>query len=173
MAPKGDFVRLFLPLQGDLLAYILALGVPAADADDVLQESASVMLAKMDRFEEGTNFRSWAFTVVKLEVRKALAARARRPLSLPEEIYEDLGALAMSETELPTLRFKALTVCLEKLQDRARELIRLRYREGMAAAAIADALQRPVEAVYTSLSRIRKMLHECIARVERAEEHPA
>lgn len=173
MAPKADFVKLFMPIQGDLLAYILAMGVGEADADDVLHESASIMLAKIGGFREGTNFRAWAFAIVKREVMNALRSSSRRPLSLTPPAVEDIERLAMSESEVPTLRFKALNVCVGKLQERSRDLVRMRYKEGMSVASMAEALRRPVEAISTTLSRIRKLLQECIARFERAEGHPA
>ena len=66
MAEQADFAKLFLPLQGDLLAYILAMGVPAVDADDVLQTSATIVLKKIGQFQVGTNFRAWAFSMPSL-----------------------------------------------------------------------------------------------------------
>ncbi|MHC4778795.1 MAG: sigma-70 family RNA polymerase sigma factor [Planctomycetota bacterium] len=173
MAPKADFVKLFMPIQGDLLAYILAMGIREADANDVLQDSASIMLSKIGQFESGTNFRAWAFAIVKREILTAQRARSRRPLSLSAPAVDDIERLAMSDSEIPTLRFKALNVCMGKLQERAKELVRLRYKEGMNAASIAETLKRPVDAIYTTLSRIRKTLQECISRFERTEGHPA
>jgi len=43
----------------------------------------------------------------------------------------------------------------------------------MSVLTMAESLGRPVEAVYVSLSRIRKALLDCILRFERAEGHGA
>lgn len=170
MAEQSDFARLFLPIQADLLAYILTMGVPPEEADDVLQDSASIMLRKMTAFELGTNFRAWAYAVVKREILRALKARAGRPLSLTEAAYDDIAHLATTASEVPTVRLSALTVCLEKVKKSARAILFLRYRDGLDPRKIAATLNRPVDTVYKTLYRIRQSLHLCIERLEQLQE---
>ncbi|MBN1674127.1 MAG: sigma-70 family RNA polymerase sigma factor [Kiritimatiellae bacterium] len=169
MAEKADFLRLFIPLQGDLLAYILSMGVRPEDADDLLQDSATVMFTKIGHFEAGTNFRAWAFKIVRNEILSYFRKGAKRPLRLSEEAFEDIEYLAANETEVPSVRLKALTVCLEKLQEHAKSMVMMRYRDNMTVQAIARVLSRPVDSIYTTMSRIRKSLQECILRFERLE----
>ena len=173
MTSNHDFMRLFLPIQADLLAYILAMGVRADEADDVLQESATVMLQKFGQFQAGTQFRAWAYTIVRNEVLRSLKKTSRRLLTLSPEALQDIEYLAVTETEVPVLRLKALNVCLQKLQTQAATMIQLRYREDLSVGEIAEKLQRPADSIYTSLSRIRKTLFECIRRAENISGEPA
>jgi len=159
-----------LPLQGDLLAYIQARGVPFQDADDVLQDSAGVMLAKIGQFKLGTNFRAWAFAIVKNEILRAFKTITRRPLSLDEGVYETIAVIAENEETVPSIRLKSLNFCLEKLKDKARTLIDLRYRKSLNTSQISKRLNRPVISIYTSLSRIRKQLLDCVSRRELSRE---
>jgi RNA polymerase sigma-70 factor (ECF subfamily) len=161
MATQGDFVRLFLPLQGELLAYVLAQGVPGEDADDVLQTAAVQILNKIGSFQAGTNFRAWAYAFVRNEVLRHFRARPRRALALSEETLREIEDLSTAAEPEP--RLQRLGACLERLQDFARGLISMRYREGLSVKAMADRLGRPVDSVYTTLSRVRKALHECLA----------
>ena len=169
MAQNGEFIRQFMPIQGDLLAYILSMGVAPADAEDVLQDSASIMFSKIDQFQPGTNFRAWAYAIVRNEILRYFSKAKKKPLSLTEEAYDDVEHLATDESEVPSVQLKALLMCLEGLGEQARDMIMKRYRDNMQVKGIADELGRPANSVYVTLSRIRKRLQECITRAEAAE----
>jgi len=66
-------------------------------------------------------------------------------------------------------RFEALKGCLERLPTRQRELLRLRYWQGLSIDEMARLRGRQVNAVYTALSRIRKALERCIEHSLRQE----
>ncbi len=169
MASQEEFVRQFMPLQGDLLAYALSMGVPPEDADDLLQTVALQVFHKIGAFQAGTNFRAWAFAFVKNEVLRHGRASSRRSLRLSEKALLDIEDLATAPDAFPDLRLQRLTRCLERLQDFSRTLLHLRYREGLRVQAIAERLGRPVDSIYTTLSRVRKALQECVARAPAGE----
>jgi RNA polymerase sigma-70 factor (ECF subfamily) len=164
-----DFVRLFMPLQGDLLAYVLARGVPISDAEDVLQNAACVVLAKISDYEHGTNFRAWCYAILRNEVSNHLKKCRRRMLSLSTEAAADIAALAEAQSDGPSAPLTRLNHCLQKLQKKMRDLIRLRYESGMSVQEIAAEIGRPVESVYVTLSRLRKALTTCVGREPAAE----
>jgi RNA polymerase sigma-70 factor (ECF subfamily) len=172
MTQNGEFIRLFMPLQGDLLAYILSMGVNPGDAEDVLQDSASVMFSKIGQFRKGTNFRAWAYTIVRNEILRYFSKAKKKPLSLSDEAYDDIEQLATDESEVPSIQLRALIMCLEGLGDQARDMIMKRYRDNMQVKGIADELGRPANSVYVTLSRIRRKLQECITRAEAVEGRP-
>ncbi len=172
MAQNSEFIRLFMPIQGDLLAYILSMGVRPEDAEDVLQDSASVMFSKIDQFRKGTNFRAWAYAIVRNEILRYFSKAKKRPLSLTDEAYGDIEHLATDEAEVPSIQLRALIMCLEALGDQARDMIMMRYRDNKQVKGIADELGRPANSVYVTLSRIRKKLQECITRAEAGEGEP-
>ena len=60
--------------------------------------------------------------------------------------------------------------CLERMPERSRQLVRLRYEEGMGLSAIAAHTERSVEAVHKALFRIRVALHKCIRHRTMAEK---
>ena len=61
-------------------------------------------------------------------------------------------------------RAEALNRCVGRLGEAARDLLRMRYADGMTAAAIADAQSRTAAAVYQTLSRIHRSLRRCVER---------
>jgi RNA polymerase sigma-70 factor (ECF subfamily) len=164
MVEKADFIKLFMPLQGDLLAYVLSAGVTAESADDVLQTAALQVFNKIEQFQDGTNFRAWAFAFVRNEVLHHFKTHHRRALSLSDEALLEIEALSSDEAAIPGVKIHLLNRCMDKLQVMAREMLMMRYRDGLAVQAIADRLERPVDSIYTTLSRIRKALQICVER---------
>jgi RNA polymerase sigma-70 factor (ECF subfamily) len=59
---------------------------------------------------------------------------------------------------------EALSACLKQITARSRELIDLRYGEQLSPAQVAERISWTVEAVKVGLSRVRKMLRECVQR---------
>jgi RNA polymerase sigma-70 factor (ECF subfamily) len=168
MTDKSTFLKLYLPLQSDLLGYILCTGVSPNSAEDVLQNAAIVLHKKFEQFEAGTNFRAWAYRVVRFEVLKMREWQAKQPMALSEEAMDRLEATALAD-ERPSPRLQALSRCLGRLTDKARSLVRMRYDQRLPVTAIADRLRRPVESIYTTLSRIRKSLQQCVQQAESRE----
>jgi RNA polymerase sigma-70 factor, ECF subfamily len=159
-----DFVKWFMPLQGNLLAYILAIGVPPEDADDVLQDAACVVLHKLAEFQAGTNFRAWAYAIVRNESLNYLKMRKRRMLMLTTEALADIEALVGEAPEEASFPISSLNVCMQKLKQNTRDLLHHRYEKGKSVKQIAEEIGRPVDSVYMTFSRIRRALQKCVER---------
>jgi RNA polymerase sigma-70 factor, ECF subfamily len=159
-----DFIRLFMPLQGELLGYVLARGVPISDAEDVLQNAACIVLAKISAYEHGTNFRAWSYAILRNEVSNHLKKNRRRLLSLSNEAVAHFESMVVAQPDAQSAPLTRLNQCLQKLQKKMRDLIRLRYESGMSVQEIADEVGRPVDSVYVTLSRLRKALTDCVGR---------
>jgi RNA polymerase sigma-70 factor (ECF subfamily) len=59
-------------------------------------------------------------------------------------------------------RQAALESCLERLPEKSRRLLTLRYAEDASVAEVATAVQSTVGAVRVMLFRIRNLLSHCI-----------
>lgn len=153
--------------QAALRAYIISL-MPGVDGvSDVLQETNLVLWEKRAKFEPGTNFGAWAFTIARLEV-KSHRRRLRR-LGLPlldEDLADRLGEqlaeqLARTPGELDE-RLHALDKCVSRLGGSERELIEHRYFTKCSLDEFAANCGRPVESLRVTLFRIRAGLKKCI-----------
>ena len=60
------------------------------------------------------------------------------------------------------LQRAALEICIKKLPDKDRELLRLRYREGGSIQAAAEALHRTTGHVQRLLRNVRGGLLRCV-----------
>ncbi len=70
-----EFTSQLVAVQRRLYAYILTILPNLADADDVLQDTNSVLLRKRKEYAAGTEFGAWACRVAYFEV---LALRKKR-----------------------------------------------------------------------------------------------
>ena len=58
----------------------------------------------------------------------------------------------------------ALALCFERLPERARRVLALRYEGDLSAGEIARRTGRTLDAIYQALSRARAALAACIRR---------
>jgi RNA polymerase sigma-70 factor (ECF subfamily) len=164
MAQTEQFQALFMPIQGELLAHILAVGVAPSDADDVLQDSACIMLRKLGDYRDGTNFRAWAYAIVKNEARNHLRRCNRRPLLLDEQTIAGLEDLSLRTCDAKSGLPERLLACIEKLGAEARRLLDMRYTARESVLSMAAVLGRSADSISVTLSRIRTSLRRCVGQ---------
>lgn len=160
--PSEEFIRAFTQSQRALYLYVLPLLGNASDADEVLQETNVVIWAKWQQFELGTNFLAWARAIARLEVFRFRRSRHHRLAFLGDELLDAVAHRAEIQSDQSEARQRALENCLNKLRPKDRELIRMRYAPGQNGDRVAAKLGRPANSVYQSLSRIRRVLFECV-----------
>lgn len=164
MTSQPDFVAIYedhrLPLRGFLLA---ATGCPH-QADDLLQNVACVLLAKISAYDPSRPFGAWAMGIARLEVLKWRQQRARRREVLSEEAIDLLAETASGQIDILAERLALLPDCIGALRESARRLIAMRYDEGLAAKAVAARVGKTPAAIDMALSRIRRTLHDCISK---------
>lgn len=171
--PGQEFVQEFTRGQRRLYLYILAQVGRPTDAEEVLQDTNLVIWRKARQFTPGTSFFAWSSRIATYEVLKLRERRGRDKLRFTSEFVEVIAAEAAETGENWEDRRQALAVCLAKLRPRDRELIERRYAPGENGKSVAEDLGRPINAVYQSLGRIRRVLLECVQRQLAAIARPS
>ena len=164
------FVRLLGRYQQRVYSFILTLVPHWADADEVLQETNIVLWRKFSEFQPDTDFVRWANQVAYFEVLKFRRRQQKDHLFFSDAFVEEVAAEVMEMSETLQMQRDRLAGCLQKLSDRDRTLIHLRYDEGSSVKRVAEQLGRSADSVYKSLGRVRRMLIDCIHREKMAEE---
>jgi RNA polymerase sigma-70 factor (ECF subfamily) len=158
------FVRLLGQNQRRIFVYVMSMVPNWNDAEEIIQETNLVLWREFGRFQPGTNFTAWA---CKVALHQVLAWRKRVKRSRLEFSPEFLEAVAEQGTaagdELEE-RSQCLARCIERLPADRRHLLQLRYRDGLAIETIAAELERTEDAVYRALSRVRRVLYDCVSR---------
>ena len=83
-------------------------------------------------------------------------------LLAPETIEALLRAY--DRTDAAADRADALRACVERLPEKSRRLLELRYEDDLPCDEIAARVGSSIDAVYQNLSRIRGRLEECVRR---------
>lgn len=148
--------------QRQIFGYIYTLVPHRADAEDLLQETSLIICEKFDQFREGTDFVAWACQIAYWRIRYARQKFARSKLIFNQEVVDALAQTAAEMQEEMDERHVALAGCLRKLHQRDRELLLTRYEPGCGVEEAARKSGRSLEAAYKALTRLRKLLHDCV-----------
>ncbi len=165
-APGGQdrFLRLFTSHEAAIRAYVRRLVQLRSDVDDLMQDIAVVLWGKFDQFDEGRDFRAWAFGIARFEVLGWLRDRGRDRRILAGDVLE-LIAESSPEEELEFSRQRAaLESCLRKLNVDQRELLLAAHQPGLSIREAAAQSGRSDAGFTQWLYRMRQSLLECVRR---------
>lgn len=157
-----QFFRLFMRDQNRIFAYILTLVPHSADAEDIMQETASVAWEKFGTFKEGTDFAAW---LKKIAFHKVMDHRKRvghNHVIFSDDLIRILGPRAEETFEQTDTRMAALKFCLKHLSLPDRRLLKRRYEDGLTIKAIAEEANRSVQGLYKVMIRILEQLRRCV-----------
>src|SRR3954467_11979687 len=149
--------------QRQIFSYIYVLVPNRSDAEDLLQETSLLICEKFHEFREGTDFVAWACQIAYWRVRYSRQKFARSKVVFDQHVVDAVAQT--TGTMLPELdaRHEALAQCLQKLPARDRELVLTRYEPGHGVEEAALRSGRSLEAAYKALTRIRKLLFDCVS----------
>lgn len=148
--------------QRRIFSYIYTLVPNRYDAEDLLQETSVVICEKFHEFEEGTDFVAWACQIAYWRVRYARQKYARSKVIFDQEVLDAVAHTAATMTREVDARHEALARCLQKLYPRDREFVLTRYEPGSGVEEAARRSGRSLPAAYKALTRIRKLLSDCV-----------
>ena len=166
MRPHVDALyRTALRLTGD-----------AASAEDLVQDAFLKAWKNLDRFERGTNFKAWIFTILTNSYINDYRRAARAPATVTDFAdVEPAGA-----EEVPHLSAEDVAKlgdrlgdpakrALEKVPDEFRLVYLLATLEDMSYKDIAAMMGIPIGTVMSRLFRARSILRRELAEFARQE----
>jgi RNA polymerase sigma-70 factor (ECF subfamily) len=164
MSDAAAISRLVLKHRHEVLAYLYSALPDYHAVEDLFQEVCLVAVQKAAEFQDGSNFAAWARTIARNKLREQL--RKRTGVLVDDAFFDGLDrAFEEARAALdPDPRKEALRLCLSELQDGAKQILSLRYDEGLDPVAIAGRMGRSRVAVNSLLQRIREILKECVDR---------
>jgi RNA polymerase sigma-70 factor (ECF subfamily) len=160
--PRAGFFRLYVAHQHRIRAYIFTLVPNRDDADDLFQETSSVLWERFADFTPGTDFVAWACRVAFWKVSNHRKKQARSRIRFDDRVFSVLAERAVELTPRLDARREALQECLGRLAERDRRLVLARHEPGANVEQAAQASGRSLLAAYKALQRIRKALFDCV-----------
>jgi RNA polymerase sigma-70 factor, ECF subfamily len=159
-ALEEEVVALFDELQGRLLRYLLSLGVPASDGEEIVQEAFLALFLHLRQGKPRHNLRAWIFQVAhNLGLKQRNRLLRREGLSEQTTLID--GAPNPEDQFFRNERQQHLLGIWKALAERDRRCLSLRA-EGLTYREIAEVLDMSLGAVSLSLAR-------SLARFARAE----
>ncbi|GAA4437021.1 sigma-70 family RNA polymerase sigma factor [Bremerella cremea] len=162
MTDSAEFIQLLTSHQSRLYAYILSLVFDRNEADDVLQQTNVVLWRSANDFDLGTNFVAWSFRIAYYQVLAHRKRQQRDKLIFDDDMLSEIAHVASESDQTFLVRQRLMRDCIQKLNERQRDVIQRRYRRGATLELIAEETQRKVNAVKQILFRARENLIRCV-----------
>lgn len=161
--PKNDeFFKLLMKSQKVVYAYILSMVHNCSDADDIMQETLTLMWERFGEFKPGTNFGAWGIKIARYKVLNFFKKRRRSEERFDDALISQIEDCFSLKKDEMKYRLVALQDCLKKLNERDRKLIEIHYEENMKISELARHLNRPVQGLYKVMARIHTALRRCV-----------
>lgn len=154
--------QLLITEEVRIKAYILSIMRDPEAADEIFQQVAVTALQKAERFEPGSNFRAWAFSIARLACLEHFRKASRAVAS--SELIDLMADEAAGAEEEPQHLVSALYECLGEVPDDSRKVLFMRYVEGCPVETIASFVSRTVQATYALIKRLKTKVRECLQR---------
>ncbi|HEX2559681.1 MAG TPA: sigma-70 family RNA polymerase sigma factor [Phenylobacterium sp.] len=152
---REEFSRELIALTPSLRGVAFGLMKSAAEADDLVQETLLKAWQARTRFQPGTNFKAWVFTILRNSAKSRFYV-ARRFVGDPDG-HHTAGLSSEPEQEW-RLRYQDMLAALDRLKPHAREALLLIVAAGLSYEQAAQVLDCPVNTVKSRVKRARDEL---------------
>jgi RNA polymerase sigma-70 factor (ECF subfamily) len=147
---------------------VLSLIGDAHAAEDVVQDVFVIAVEKQSQYDGTHPLGAWLRGIARNRAHEHLRKSGKSPIVMDPDVIEQLDAAAEAheekavDDEYEKARLGALATCMQRLTERTREMLGLKYQKNQRSKVIAEKLQMNITAVDMALSRARKLLSECI-----------
>lgn len=154
-----------------LVGYARAIVGNRTVAEDLFQDLLILVMRKHAEIPDRAALSGWSRRALRFLALKALEKRSRERPAMDAELVELIDATcAESAPSRSEGYLEALTQCLERLPERSRRLLAMRYEEEISGQEMAERLHRPLNTIYVTLTRLHRTLEECVrSHVRRAD----
>ena len=161
--PRG-FAELWLDAQHAIGGYVCVHVQDQSLADDIVQEVARQATANFDQYDPSRPFIAWLIGIARRRIAENYRNRGRKPIVFSSEIVDSITEAYVELEPQVDDRLDALRLCMDKLSDRHRRVIELRYARQLSQDEIAAQVGSNGRAINAMLFRIRTALRECVSK---------
>jgi RNA polymerase sigma-70 factor (ECF subfamily) len=159
---KEFFAYLIDRYENKLYNYIRRItNIPPDEAEDVLQDVFIKVFRNLNDFDQDLKFSSWMYRIAHNQVisnfRKRKARAENYSIELSEGLIQTLaGNLDIEKEADQKLLKENIAKGLEKLDEKYREVLVLRFLEEKSYEEISDILRKPKGTVATLINKAKK-----------------
>jgi len=151
-----------MSVNSTLKAFSLKLTGNAADAEDLYQDTAMRIIANADKYQENTNFKAWAVTIMRNVFINNYRKKVRRGVILDQtsnNYYLNSGDNSIKNDGEGNVAFGELLKMVNRLGDEFRVPFWMAY-QGYKYDEIAERLDVPLGTVKSRIFFARKKLQK-------------
>jgi RNA polymerase sigma-70 factor, ECF subfamily len=170
--PKPGFAEEALPWMEAVHRFALRLTRSPAEAEDLVQETYLRAYRAWDQFEQGTNCRSWLFTICRhTHLHEQERARTRYEVAETDatsstgtrSLLDQRAVAAQSPDDFfSQIVDERLVAAIDELADEFRETLILSDLADLNYAEISEVLDIPVGTVKSRLFRARRQVRDAL-----------
>ena len=161
---QRQFTEQFARHNRRLFGFVATLLPSFDEAEEAYQETIMRIWAKWDDYDSDRDFLAWACGFARNVVRELRQKKYRGQTLLSEQAMERIAEERFRLAAAADAWQSQLDDCLQELTPPQRDLVRRHYAGEESIQALAEELQTTPAAVYMRISRIRRLLLECVER---------
>lgn len=160
----ANFDQNFIKLESSLRSFAYNLTKNEEDAHDLYQETALRAVSNREKFNPGTNFKAWLFTIMKNIFINNYRKKVKKNtiIDSTENMYFlNSGSVVISNDAGANILMNELNKMINSLEDSIRVPF-MKHFEGFKYQEIADELELPLGTVKSRIFFARKALKQKI-----------
>ncbi len=172
LARGGDtdaFGTLVSRFSGAVRAACLLRAADPSRADDIAQQVFLTAWRRLPDLSEDGAFWPWIDAITRRhlmnEWRRVQRERGlRQRYTLQWLSTQDQEELAEGDAAELEVRVESLRMCMEKLPENLRKIVKMRYHDNCTSQTIGKLTGRSADSIRQTFVRVREKLRECIER---------
>ena len=161
-ADPQELERLVRTYADLLVRYAFTIVGSSAAAEDVMEDTFAYLIAKGGNFPDEGSIRAWLYKVAHSKAINYLRKHKREvPL---QDVEQVLYGGSLERDLIRQERNEVLYLCMQKLPDKYRQVLQLKYLDGFTQAQICAITGLSVKQVYNCLHRGRVALKELLRK---------
>lgn len=160
---EAAFAKLMAAFETRTLGYLR--GIVGDDADDVQQEVWLTVFRQLNDLADPGAFRTWLFRTTRNRAIDFLRKRKRERELIDETPIDSVPTSTEPGTDddaADVVDEAELAAALMAMPPPQREVVMLRYRDGLTYQEIAQVINRPIGTVRTRLHHAKRRLQESL-----------
>lgn len=157
-----SFEKIVAAHEAEVRAFIAVRIDDPFEAHDLAQEVFLLLWRKLAEIDVDQPLRPWLLAVAKNVARQHRRKNRATPVGGGDAVLEILHEQLNDREPTPGPAFAALEHCVGKLDETARQLIHLRYKDGLGIREIGTLVGNQHSTITMRLFRIRSLQMDCI-----------
>jgi len=166
---QEEFVLLFARYHSQIYARVLAMVGSKDVADDVFQEASLALWQSFSRYDSGRSFLNWATGIARNHVKMYFRSHRRVLMTFDDDILKNITRRMSGSEEIFQMREEMLRLCLDKLPEADRKLLRDYHLRDHSAQALAVLANKSLASIYRRLNGLKERLFKCVDAALKSE----